>query len=144
MNPFEELGGETGVRALVDRFYDRMDSAPYAAVIREMHQADLGEMRERLALFLCGWLGGPQLHFEKYGRFCMRSAHTPFPIDSEASDAWVRCMREALREAPLEEAMRDALTDAFARTAGMLVNREVTPPARDAETREAELHDSIS
>jgi len=124
MNPFEELGGEAGVRTLVDRFYENMDSAADAAVIREMHQPDLGEMRERLSLFLCGWLGGPQLHFERYGSFCMRTAHAPFPIDAAARDAWVGCMLEALRASPLEESTRDALTEAFGRTAAMLVNSE--------------------
>ncbi|NWF64808.1 MAG: globin, partial [Chloroflexi bacterium] len=31
---YELLGGETGVRALVDRFYDLMDSSPEARDIR--------------------------------------------------------------------------------------------------------------
>ncbi|MBJ19624.1 MAG: group II truncated hemoglobin [bacterium] len=118
------MGGEAGVRALVDRFYERMDTAPDAAVIRKMHKQDLSEMRERLSLFLCGWLGGPRLHFERYGSLCMRTAHAPFPIDREASDAWKKCMVDALRDATLGEATREALSTAFGHTAEMLVNRD--------------------
>ena len=124
MNPFEEIGAEAGVRALVDRFYERMDTAPDASVIRQMHKADLSEMRERLSLFLCGWLGGPQLHFERHGPLCMHTAHAPFPIDSKASNAWEQCMVRALRDSTLEDHTREALGAAFGRTAEMLVNQE--------------------
>ena len=40
-NPhYERLGGGAGVRALVDRFYDLMDSLPEAYGIRKLHPAD--------------------------------------------------------------------------------------------------------
>ena len=35
--PYELMGGEAGVRRLVDRFYDLMDTAPEAATIRALH-----------------------------------------------------------------------------------------------------------
>ena len=37
MTPYETLGGEAGVRALVDRFYDLMDLEPAYAGIRALH-----------------------------------------------------------------------------------------------------------
>ena len=123
LDPYRDLGGEAGVRALVDRFYDRMETSPEAALIRSMHDPDLSKMRERLALFLCGWLGGPQLHTERYGPFCMGSAHAPFPIGVEARDAWVDCMKAALEEAKIGDELRIALISAFARTADMLRNQ---------------------
>jgi hemoglobin len=123
MDPYRDLGGEAGVRRLVECFYDRMESSPEAELIRSMHAPDLGEMRERLSLFLCGWLGGPQLHTERYGPLCMRSAHAPFPIGSEASDQWVACMTDALEGAEIDDELRAALVAAFARTASMLINR---------------------
>ncbi|MBK9005547.1 MAG: hypothetical protein IPM31_01010 [Anaerolineae bacterium] len=43
---YELLGGETGVRKLVDRFYDLMDSAPEAADIRAIHPKSLKHSRE--------------------------------------------------------------------------------------------------
>ena len=40
-NPhYQRLGGEAGVRVLVDRFYDLMDSLPEAYAIRKLHPAD--------------------------------------------------------------------------------------------------------
>ena len=57
--PFERLGGERGVRALVDRFYDLMDLEPAAAGLRALHPATLDDSRDKLFWFLCGWLGGP-------------------------------------------------------------------------------------
>ncbi|MBW2424165.1 MAG: group II truncated hemoglobin [Deltaproteobacteria bacterium] len=122
MDPYRELGGEAGVRALVDRFYDRMVSDPEAALIREMHAADLRKMRERLALFLCGWLGGPPLYDERFGHLCMRTAHEPFPIGIEARDQWMSCMEHALAEAELPVELQDALIAAFTRVCEMLRN----------------------
>ncbi|MGC3987773.1 MAG: hypothetical protein QM777_25325 [Pseudorhodoferax sp.] len=58
--PFEWIGGEDKVRALVERFYDLMDLEPgsYAA-LRAAHGDTLDNARQRLFWFLCGWLGGP-------------------------------------------------------------------------------------
>ena len=51
---FQRLGGESTIRSLVDHFYDLMDSLPEVSGIREMHDADLTEAREKLFEFLCG------------------------------------------------------------------------------------------
>ena len=40
--PYERIGGEAGVRQLVDAFYRIMATAPEAAGIRAMHAEDLG------------------------------------------------------------------------------------------------------
>ena len=65
--PFERLGGETGVRALVDRFYDLMDLEPAYAGIRALHPTALDGSRDKLFWFLCGWLGGPNHYIERFG-----------------------------------------------------------------------------
>ena len=57
ISPYQRLGGEAGVRRLVDRFYDLMDTLPEAAHIRAMHPASLATSRDKLFKFLCGWLG---------------------------------------------------------------------------------------
>src|SRR5699024_6244545 len=62
--PFDLLGGEEGVRRLVDRFYDLMDELPEAETIRAMHAEDLALIRDKLATFLMGWLGGPRRYGE--------------------------------------------------------------------------------
>ena len=65
--PFEWIGGESKVRALVDRFYDLMDLEPAYAALRAVHGSDLANARQRLFWFLCGWLGGPQHYVERFG-----------------------------------------------------------------------------
>ncbi|HPG26413.1 MAG TPA: group II truncated hemoglobin [Myxococcota bacterium] len=123
MDPYLDLGEERGVRALVDRFYDAMETQPFATGLRAMHAADLEPMRDRLTAFLCGWLGGPPRYEERFGHVCMRGAHAPYAIDPALADAWVDCMRLALQDARLDAALERALLQAFTRTARMLVNR---------------------
>ena len=55
--PFEWIGGEARIQLLVDRFYDLMDLEPAYAALRATHGADLTNARERLFMFLCGWMG---------------------------------------------------------------------------------------
>lgn len=57
--PYEAIGGDAGVRELVDRFYDLMDFEPAYAKLRQVHGSTLDSAREKLYLFLSGWLGGP-------------------------------------------------------------------------------------
>jgi len=123
VDPYAELGGDEGVRALVERFYDQMERLPEVREIRAMHDDDLDTMRERLYEFLSGWLGGPPLYQERHGSLCIRSAHAPFPIGADARDQWLLCMARALDEAKLGDPTRGLLDQAFARIAGALVNR---------------------
>ena len=97
---YRAAGGETGIRRLVDDFYDAMDQLPEAATIRAMHPADLTVSRDKLARFLCGWLGGPKLYAEKYGPINIPQAHSRFGIGSKERDAWLSCMAEALKNQP--------------------------------------------
>jgi hemoglobin len=123
MTLYDRLGGGPGVRALVDRFYDRMDAWPGAAGIRAMHPADLAESREKLYDFLCGWTGGPQRYVAKHGHPRLRARHLPFPIASPEAAQWMACMRHALAEVPDEEARR-AMDEALAQVADHMRNRE--------------------
>ena len=93
---FQAAGGEQGIRRLVDAFYDEMESAEYAATIRGMHPEELTLSRDKLSLFLCGWLGGPRLYAEKYGGISIPSAHAHLDIGLAERDAWLACMRTAI------------------------------------------------
>lgn len=120
---YERLGGEETVRALVERFYTLMDTLPEAAPIRSMHARDLRASREKLFMFLSGWLGGPQLYMEKYGHPRLRQRHMPFAIDSAARDQWMRCMRQAMEDIGVEPALRAELEAAFLKTADFMRNQ---------------------
>jgi hemoglobin len=122
-SPFEMLGGESAVRALVDRFYDIMDSDPVTAGLRALHREDLSEPRERLYLFLCGWLGGPQYYVEKHGHPMLRARHMPFAIDERMRDEWLYAMFKAFDELHAGESLlKSHFEQAFWRTADFMRN----------------------
>jgi hemoglobin len=124
---YERLGGAPGVRTLVDRFYDLMDTLPEVADIRRLHAADLTETREKLYLFLCGWMGGPNLYQERYGHPRLRARHLPFPIGVRERDQWLYCMQQAMRDRGLDGALRLQLEAAFFQTADFMRNRPESP-----------------
>ncbi len=123
--PFELLGGEPAVRQLIDRFYDLMDLEPAFACLRALHPDTLEGSRDKLHWFLCGWLGGPQLYVEKFGHPRLRARHMPYPIGIAERDLWMACMRQAMRESNIEEAMSARLAESFFGTADWMRNKGV-------------------
>jgi len=121
--PYELLGSEPGVRKLVDLFYDYMDQLQEAQTIRALHAKSLKGSREKLFLFLSGWLGGPALYVQKYGHPRLRQRHLPFSIGIEQRDQWMHCMRLALRDMGLDTKTRETLEAAFEATADHMRNR---------------------
>lgn len=121
--PYALLGGDAGVRGLVDRFYDLMDGTPEYYGIRKLHPADLSGSRDKLYLFLSGWLGGPPLYVEKYGHPMLRARHLPFAIGIAERDAWLACMLQAMEDRKIEENLRMALLKAFYGTADWMRNQ---------------------
>ena len=122
--PYERVGGDAAVRALVSRFYDLMDSDAQYAGIRGLHPADLASAREKLYLFLSGWLGGPQLYAEKYGHPMLRARHLHAAIGLAERDQWLACMSRAMADVEIEEGLRRELYNAFYKTADWMRNRE--------------------
>jgi hemoglobin len=119
---YELLGGETGLRSLVDRFYDLMDSSPEAEKIRVFHAKSLKQSREKLFMFLSGWSGGPQLYMERFGHPRLRMRHMPFPIGEAERDQWLWCMNKALEESQLEPRVEGYLKGRFAEVADFMRN----------------------
>ena len=78
--PFEWIGGETRVHALVERFYDLMDLEPAYVELRAVHGPVLDDARQKLFWFLCGWLGGPQHYVERFGHPRLKQRHMPFKV----------------------------------------------------------------
>lgn len=119
-----QLLGEAGIRELCNAFYDIMDSAPEAATIRRMHAADLGPMKEKLAEYLTGWMGGPPLYANKYGSVCMTEPHAPYRIGPVERDQWLWCMHQALEQTGASEELRQMLEVPLQRIAAAIQNRE--------------------
>lgn len=115
-------GGEQGIQKLVERFYQLMDTLPEARAIRALHPADLSHVKERLFMFLSGWLGGPPLYEARFGHPRLRQKHLSFPIGDAARDAWMLCMTHALNDIVADPALRIQLTQSFFKTADFLRN----------------------
>jgi hemoglobin len=125
--PFSRIGGEPAVRRLVKRFYELMDTLPEAYGIRKLHAAGLSSAEEKLFMFLCGWLGGPQLYVEKFGHPKLRARHLPFPIGSDEAEQWMLCMRQAMDEVITDEGLRASLDKSLNDLAYHMRNRSEPP-----------------
>ena len=123
VTPYEQLGGDAGVRRLVDRFYDLVDSAPEARTIRALHAASLKASREKLYLYLSTWTGGPPVYTERFGHPRLRARHIHFPIGTIERDEWLWCMDRALAEEKLPPEVHEYLTIRFHSLADHMRNR---------------------
>ena len=121
---YAQMGGDAKVREMVDRFYDLMDIEQAYSGIRKLHPTSMETSREKLYMFLSGWLGGPSLYMEKYGHPMLRARHLPFAIGISERDQWMDCMRRAMEDVGVEEGLRQGLYNAFFQTADWMRNRE--------------------
>ena len=76
------------------------------AVIYEMHPDDKKVSRDKLARFLCGWLGGPKLYREKYGSISIPRVHEHLAIATPERDQWLTCMAESVAEQSFDPAFK--------------------------------------
>ncbi len=124
VTPFDMIGGEAKVHALVERFYDLMDLEPEYAALRAVHGTDLAKARQHLFWFLCGWLGGPQHYTDRFGHPRLRARHMPFPIGVLERDQWLACMDKAMGETDVPQALRERLRESFFQTADWMRNTQ--------------------
>lgn len=123
--PFELLGGEARVLALAERFYDEMEA--HEPALAALHACDppgkvSRRSRERFALFLVGWLGGPQTYMERHGHPRLRMRHGRVAVDVAMRDAWIRSMTRAMDAEHVDGDVRLYLEVRFAEVADFLRN----------------------
>lgn len=124
-NPFVALGSEVGVRALVEAFYDAMDA--HEPALARVHELDAdGRVsrgsRDRFALFLIQWLGGPSEYSAVHGHPRLRMRHARVAIDVAMRDAWLRAMQRALDARAVDGEVRVFLDGRFTEVADFLRN----------------------
>lgn len=125
--PFEMLGGADALAALAQAFYDHMEA--HEPALAATHRLDpqgriTTETRERFALFLMGWLGGPPVYMATYGHPRLRMRHAHVRIDEAMRDAWVRSMTGAMDQCSVVGPVRTYLDERFAHVADFLRNVE--------------------
>lgn len=111
---YQAAGGSNGIRKLVERFYEHMDVLPEARELRAMHAADLTEVREKLAVFLIAWLGGPNEYRVRFGPISIPGFHARFRIDQPERDSWLLCMARAVDEQPWSDRFKTYFMEAIA------------------------------
>lgn len=123
--PFDRIGGEAPVRALVERFYDAMDE--HEPELAGLHPLEAGKVsrgsRDRFALFLIGWLGGPQEYVRQHGHPRLRMRHGHVPVNLRMRDAWMRCMRLALEHPDIDATLRAFLDEKLGEVADFMRNQ---------------------
>ena len=122
--PYELLGGEEGVRNLCNAMYDAIDTLPEAQIIRQMHEENLSEIRQKFFEYMSTWLGGPALYSEKHGSMCITDPHAPFAIGKKERDLWLLCMDTALDKVNASDEVREMIKKPLSNVADMLRNQE--------------------
>ena len=123
LTPFDLIGGESKVRALIERFYDLMDEDPDYYGIRKLHPESLDGSRQKLFMFLMGWLGGPPLYEQAYGHPRLRARHLHVAIGLAERDLWMACMTRAMTDIGVETGLKKRLVASFMNAADFMRNR---------------------
>ena len=109
------------MRRIVWRFYELVAAD---GELRPVYPEDLAPGREKLALFLAQWLGGPGTYSETYGHPRLRMRHFPFAVTEHGAGRWLRHMREAMQECGVSEGDQREVFGALAPLARHMVNQE--------------------
>ena len=123
---YDLIGGEAGVRRLVEIFYDIVEKEPVGDKLHILHLRGMGVAHSRIEQFhfLSGFLGGPRLYVEKHGHSNVRTMHEHVEIGPEARDAWLKCMDLALDRMAVDPNVKDGMMAHFTRVATVLRNRD--------------------
>ena len=121
---YEALGGEAGVRALVQRFYTLMDDLPETFTLRMTHPESLAGSETSLFEFLSDWCGGPDLYVAKKGNPHLRMRHANYRISPATRDQWLLCMSQVLTEQVVDEDLRVRLINKFLPMANHQISSE--------------------
>ena len=123
--PFERIGGEANVLSLCERFYDAMDE--HEPALAALHPLENGKVsraaRDKFALFLIGWLGGPEEYVRRHGHPRLRMRHAHVPVSQAMRDAWMRSMRLALNHDTIDADLRRFLDEKLGDVADFMRNQ---------------------
>lgn len=108
---FIAAGKEKGISSLVNDFYTLMATNSDYQSIQTMHKSDTETSKDKLATFLCGWMGGPRNYAKTYGSINIPSSHKHLKITSLEKDLWLQCMAQALDMQAYPQALKTYLIE---------------------------------
>lgn len=122
---YDRLGGEAGVMALVQAFYDAVEREPALEPLHHLHLRGHGvaHARQEQFDFLSGFFGGPRLYVERHGHARLKEIHAHLHIDTAQRDLWLEGMRQAVAAAGLEPALAELLLHRLSLAAEMVRNQ---------------------
>lgn len=120
---YDQIGGAARIDALVEAFYDLIETDPAYADLRAMHAADMTPVRASLKGWMTGWLGGSRDWFVQHPGVCMMSMHRAMPIDADTAGQWTHAMRRALVQAKVDPELGEALNEIFGRMSVNMTTR---------------------
>ena len=122
---YNELGGDVGVRHLVETFYNIVETDEDAQKLHILHLRGSGIANSKTEqhLFMSGFLGGPKLYLEKHGHANLKTMHEHVVVDEESKDIWLNCMEKAMNAVALAEDTQEKLMRIFRPVAERLVNQ---------------------
>ena len=126
MTYFSKIGGAPAVDKSVEEFFARMETLPEARRLREMHADDLAKTKSVMKRYFSELLGGPQFS-ETRGNPALKGRHAGMDIGPQERDAWMRCMREALKSTVADESLRTYIEERFYQLAEWVRNDEEKP-----------------
>lgn len=124
---FDRLGGESGIRRWVDRFYDQVSADPLLA---PLFPRDLTASRDKQFAFFVEFFGGPALYTQRHGPAFLRFKHRKAKIGQPERDAWMRLMLSALKEQGTAEDLIARVNGRLGPIATQMINHR--PDRKDA------------
>jgi hemoglobin len=101
-SPYEQVGGEAGVRAVLQALYDRLFDDAIVGFLFE--GKDKQHIVDAQVAFTCAFLGGPQ----RYRGKPLPEAHAALPLLQGHFDRRHHLLGQVLRERGVPEAARNA------------------------------------
>lgn len=123
---FDGIGGEGGIRHLVEIFYDIIEQEEFARELHLLHLRGFGvaHSREEQFNYLCGFFGGPPRYVLKHGHARLKEIHEHVPIGPEMRDVWLRCMDLAISRSDIDPQYAPLLMRHFTAAAEATRNRD--------------------
>ncbi len=118
---YEQVGGEKFFADLVSQFYAVVATDP---ILRPMYpESDMKGAAQRLQWFLEQYWGGPSTYQENRGHPRLRMRHAQFLITTEARDAWLNAMHQAVAGVEIDPGLKGELWGYLEMAANSMVNQ---------------------